>query len=257
MRQHTTYYFVQSFRVVILDETVDRGRKKGIPGISKEPAAGTVESTPDHLFRLATYRSTRKQEPVREKSGCLQTRSNVAVTAGASASEPNWGTGSLLPTSGGIHAIVIRPGVRGYVPKRSKRWEGGGTGDDADAEDHQPPGPSGGRYEGQAVRDVLLSNEKSSESQHGWHGHRRSDGIRGADVRNCTTQIRRGDSFRGSGGDETFSSKWRSSRRTPYRRPSSLCVHTRRSHRPIETGPTRARGRRLGMISTTKNTRKI
>ena len=59
-------------------------------GVWEKPAAGTVEVRPDHWLRLATYSSTRKHEPVRENRVYLPTRSNVAVTAGVIALEPNW-----------------------------------------------------------------------------------------------------------------------------------------------------------------------
>ena len=42
-----------------------------------------------------------------------------------------------------------------------------------------------------------------------------------------------------------FSRKWRSSTQMPYHCPSSLGIHIRRSHRPIEAGPKRGRGRSL------------
>ena len=59
-------------------------------GVWKKLGAGTVEARPDHWLRLATYSSTRKHEPVRENRVYLPTRSNVAVTAGVIALEPNW-----------------------------------------------------------------------------------------------------------------------------------------------------------------------
>ena len=57
------------------------------------------------------------------------------------------------------------------------------------------------------VHDALLSSGRSNESKHGWCGHGRSDGVRGVEVRNCRTQIRRRNSVRGNGGDEAFSRK--------------------------------------------------
>ena len=78
--------------VVVEQRTGDARRES--PRCEK-PAAGTVEARPDHLLRLATYSSTRKQEPVRENRACLTTRSNAAATAGASALQPNCAMGSL------------------------------------------------------------------------------------------------------------------------------------------------------------------
>ena len=66
---------------------------------------------------------------------------------------------------------------------------------------------------------------RRAAGEHKWHGHRRSDGLRGAEARKCITQKRRANSVRGSGGDEAFSQKWRPSGLTPYRCPSSLFTY--------------------------------
>ena len=60
---------------------------------------------------------------------------------------------------------------------------------------------------------------RRAAGEHKWHGHRRSDELRGAEARNCITQIRRANSVRGSGGDEAFSRNGvhRGGRRTSVR----------------------------------------
>ena len=58
--------------VVILEERINRRHQKGIAGTRKKPAAGTAKETPDHLIRLATFSSTKKQEPVRKTEPAYQ-----------------------------------------------------------------------------------------------------------------------------------------------------------------------------------------
>ena len=76
--------------------TMNRGRQKSIPGMRKSILQ--VQWKQDQQTTCFVWRPTAARESrnrVGKNRACLPTRANAAVTAGASALEPNWAIGSL------------------------------------------------------------------------------------------------------------------------------------------------------------------